>query len=436
MMRRWLIGMMGILSIWGFTAGAKAEVRVVFERSEKGAGFKFKSIPSPYRDDAAEKAIFTVVDGVVDPNSAGLEKLHDGRVPGDADQPDENFFFRNNTVGGRLVVDVGEEMVIRQVNTFSWHPTTRGPQVYTLYAADGKSAEFNLKPRQGTDPQSCGWKRVAAVDTRGEKSVGGGQYGVSVADPEGDLGRYRYLLLDVGRTESNDPFGNTFYSEIDVIGSRPAEVVATPVLPATSVPASLEPFQIAIDYSEMPELKEWIEGKLRPSVEKWYPLIVTMLASDGYTAPRRLTITFRKDMDGVAATNGTRIFCAGKWFTQNLQGEAVGAVIHELVHVVQAYRRVPANLVWLMEGIADYIRWFKYEPVASRPRPNPVRAKYTDSYRVSAAFLEYLASRHDHEIVVKFNAALRSGSYRPDLWKDFTGQTVDELWEEYMAALR
>ena len=58
-----------------------------------------------------------------------------------------------------------------------------------------------------------------------------------------------------------------------------------------------------------------------------------------------------------------------KWFRANLQGEAIGSVVHELVHVVQEYGRArrenpeaTRSPGWLVEGLADYIRWFLYEP--------------------------------------------------------------------------
>ena len=35
------------------------------------------------------------------------------------------------------------------------------------------------------------------------------------------------------------------------------------------------------------------------------------------------------------------------------------------------------------------MRWFLYEPADQRPRVNPDRAKYTDSYRTTAAFLNF-----------------------------------------------
>jgi hypothetical protein len=144
-------------------------------------------------------------------------------------------------------------------------------------------------------------------------------------------------------------------------------------------------------------------------------------------------------MKGVAYTAGTRVVCAADWFGKNLQGEAAGAVVHEMVHVVQQYGRAKGgnrNPGWLVEGMADYVRWFKYEPPSHRPRPNPERAKYTDSYRTTAAFLDYLAENVDKDLAKKLNAAMREGKYSPELWKTYTGKTVDELWEDFVKTLK
>ena len=194
-------------------------------------------------------------------------------------------------------------------------------------------------------------------------------------------------------------------------------------------------YEIDIDYTETPELKEWVEGKLRPTLEKWYPIIVEELPSKGFSAPRRLTVTFKKKMRGVAYTSGTHVVCAGPWFQANLDGEAPGAVVHELVHVVQQIpnRDCPS---WLIEGVADYVRWFQYEPESKRPRPDPQRAKVTDSYRTTAAFLYYLAEKHDKRIVVKLNAAMRESRYREELFKEYAGKDLDDLWQEYVETLK
>ena len=99
-------------------------------------------------------------------------------------------------------------------------------------------------------------------------------------------------------------------------------------------------YQITLDTSEAPDLTDWAQDELAPVVQEWYPKIVKMLPSEGYEAPKSLSITISTRARGVAATSGTRISCAASWFSRNLEGEAKGAVVHELVHVVQQFRRV------------------------------------------------------------------------------------------------
>ena len=426
---------------------APSEVKVVVDRNDEAgatAAFKFNSVPSPSRNDAASKAAFTLVDGRRDNNGGDLMVLHDGKVPATQDQPGKNFFFGQGQDGGRIAIDLGRLIDVKQVNTYSWHRATRGPQVYRLYAADGSAPGFDARPKKDTDPAKCGWISVATVDTRPGGSDAGGQYGVSVVSKSTEaIGKYRYLLFDISATEKTDPFGNTFYSEIDVIdaaGPKPLEVARPPVARAISKSHDSAPYRITIDYTDVPELKDWVEKKLQPAVDLWYPKIVNALPSESYTAPALVTIAISDDYHGVAATGGTNVVCGADWFKKNYDGEGAGAVIHELVHVVQQYGHAKGgnpNPGWLVEGAADYIRWFKFEPtpVGTRPR-NPDQAKYTDSYRTTAGFLNFAVENHDKQIVAKLNAAMRQGRYSNAVWKEYTGKTVDELWEEYVATLK
>jgi hypothetical protein len=420
-------------------ATAHAGVQVISERNEPGTAtskFKFKKIPSPSRTDAAANASFSIIGSRQDPNGAGVRVLHDGQAPGNNDEPSANFFFTQGAKGGRILLDLGKPTAVKQINTYSWHSQSRGPQVYKLYAAAGSEKGLNAKPQKNVTPDQAGWKLLASVDTRPKQGSPGGQYGVSVSDTAGKtIGTFRYLLFDVSQTQNQDIFGNTFFSEIDVDDGKSHKPPPTPKPETVSIADGCE---MILDYTQMPELKDWINASLKPVCVKWYPIIVKMLAAKGIDAPKRFSITFRPNMRGVAATGGTRIYCAGRWFKQNLQGEAVGAVVHEMVHVAQQYRPVRGgrrNPSWMVEGLADYIRWFCYEPKSKRPRVNPARAKYTDSYRTTAAFMNYAVENYDKDIVRKFNAAMRQGKYAPELWKKYTGKTIDELWAEFIKTL-
>jgi hypothetical protein len=210
-------------------------------------------------------------------------------------------------------------------------------------------------------------------------------------------------------------------------------------LPSTR-PDTAASYQITIDTSATPDLADWAEKELRPVLEEWYPKIVAMLPSDGYEAPRRFTVLFRDDWDGVADTSATHVNCYAKWFRENLKGEAKGAVVHELVHVVQQYRqldrRAARNPGWLVEGIADYVRWYKYEPQSHGAEVHrSSHAHYNDSYRPTANFLNWASGKYDKDLVVELNSAMRHGKYSDELWKQCTGKTATELGDEWKKSL-
>lgn len=456
MKRRTLLAVAALAALAPAAVG-RAEIKIVagHNRNESATlDFKFDHAPQPGRDDAAARATFTLVDGRRDRNGGDLDKLHDGRVPNEEDQPAENFFFAAGTPGGRILVDLGSPIDIKQVNTYSWHPNTRGPQVYKLYASTGGADGFNRQPQSGTDPQTCGWKLIANVDTRPRQGTGGGQHAASIGASDANLGKYRYLLFDISATEQSDAFGNTFFSEIDVLDPTTEMKPAVPAnQPAGGgegrreiVAAGNGAYQITIDTTETPDLTEWAHEELAPVVKEWYPRLVEMLPGDSYEAPTKVSITFSASMRGVAATGGTRVRCAANWFRRELQGEAKGAVVHELVHVVQNYgwgrrnnpdaTRTPG---WLVEGICDYIRWFLYEPQthgADITARNIERASYDASYRITGNFLNWATETYDKDIVRKLNAAARAGGYSEELWTELTGHTVQELGAEWKAAMQ
>ena len=434
----------GCLLIGSAAVRAEIEVTVAVNRDDAAtADFKFEKVPSPSNTDAANDAVISLLGGRRDANGAEATCLNDGEVPSEADEPAKNFFYAAGSEGGRVLIDLGKPVEIKRIATFSWHPSSRGPQVYTLYGAATDDKEFDAaKAGRSEKLDQAHWTQIAEVNTRPKDGEAGGQHGVNIAaGSDKPLGTYRWLLFDIARTGGHQAFDNTFYSEIDVDDGRRHEPAAKKAAPERVVEVLKvgDEYEIAFDTTDAPELKPWVDEKLKPICAEWYPKIVEMLPSEDYAAPRRFSIVFEKDMRGVAYTAGRRVVCAVPWFSANLDGEAAGAVVHELVHVVQQYGRARGGERppgWLVEGLADYIRWFLYEPENLRPRVNPDRAHYTDSYRTTAAFLNYLVGKSGEECIAKFNAAMREGKYSEDLWKEYTGSTVDEGWKQYVETLR
>ena len=197
------------------------------------------------------------------------------------------------------------------------------------------------------------------------------------------------------------------------------------------VPPFAYPVEIAVDVADAPELRGWAD-RVAEECERWYPRINEALKSEDFTPRQQITLRLKKDYRGVAAAGGGRITGSVKYFTDHPDDE--GAMIHETTHIVQSYRG-RGNPGWLVEGVADYVRFFLYEP-GTAIRPDPEKAHYDDSYRTSAAFLAFVAEKYNKDLVRKLNRLMRRGEYRDDAFREFTGKTLDELDEEWRASLK
>lgn len=148
-------------------------------------------------------------------------------------------------------------------------------------------------------------------------------------------------------------------------------------------------------------------------------------------AAERVVFIIDPGYKGVAATGGGVVRYNPKWLKDH--PEDIDVVTHEVMHIVQNYGR-SGGPGWLTEGIADYVR-YKYgvNNVAGKwTLPDYKEGQsYTNSYRVTARFLVWLEEQGHTKLVNKLDAALRSHTYMPELWKEVTGKTVEELWAEY-----
>jgi Peptidase of plants and bacteria len=193
------------------------------------------------------------------------------------------------------------------------------------------------------------------------------------------------------------------------------------------------PVEFTVDVSSAPDMQEWAEMVAR-ECERQYLMINQALKSEEYKPPQRISLRLDAKYDGVAYASGDRITGSSKFFTAH--PDDVGAMIHETCHVVQRYRRRGANPNpgWLVEGVADHVRFFRYEP-SKIGTINARRARYNSSYRVTAAFLNYVSEKYERDLVLKLNRLMRDGNYRDDAFKDLTGKTVEELDDEWRATL-
>ncbi len=224
---------------------ANAAIIVIAERDfgldqETTGEFHFEDVPSNVAGDLLEGAGASIsasfAPGTTSFQSSGsiaqnVARLRNGTVQTVSnDSSSQTVFFRDTAITSgrneaRFHFDLGAVFPVGQFNSYSWHDlgasaqlTSRAPQWYDLYAADGTAPGFDSTPDVGVDPTTVGWSLVGSVNTR---SLGeNGQHGVSFSSTTGVLGDYRYFTMATFSSPSTTSFANffhTFYGEVDIV---------------------------------------------------------------------------------------------------------------------------------------------------------------------------------------------------------------------------
>jgi len=198
---------------------------------------------------------------------------------------------------------------------------------------------------------------------------------------------------------------------------------------AAVVGAAADTLRIEIDTSNAPELAGWGQ-KLRGMIAGWWPMINATLASPGYTPPDFVRIVFR-DIDPPNAG----AYSAGATIVVNLTDilghqDDYGRVAHELVHLAQQYPK--PNINWLVEGIADWVRYYVLLPGDPRRNFDPGHITYQVGYQPAAALLDWVERGYGAGSVKRINAAMRRGGDGEAELLAITGSTPLTLWRAYV----
>jgi hypothetical protein len=168
-------------------------------------------------------------------------------------------------------------------------------------------------------------------------------------------------------------------------------------------------------------------------VETYFTVYPKLAETFNREAAKKVTFLIDPSYEGVAATARDVIMYNPEWFVKH-PGD-IDVVTHEAMHVVQAYKRhVPG---WVTEGIADYVRYkFGVDNEGAGwklPAFSPEHS-YRDSYRITARFFNWIEENIKKGFVVALDSRARAGQYNAAVWKEITGKTLDELWQEYAAS--
>lgn len=192
-----------------------------------------------------------------------------------------------------------------------------------------------------------------------------------------------------------------------------------------------EKYDYIVDTSAAPELDQWMRTKMLPAVRKWYPKLVEMFSSEGWEVSKRIVFNFdAREESPPAYMCGDVVTFGRKWISG--KREEVGCGIHEICHIVQD-DYIGEKTSWLQEGIADYVRWYLFEPESHGCDMDITsdEVRYDCGYRESANFLNFIERKYPGT-VRELNALCRQGKYDEETyWKKRTGKCVNELETEW-----
>jgi len=182
-----------------------------------------------------------------------------------------------------------------------------------------------------------------------------------------------------------------------------------------------------VDISQAPDLAKWA-AKAEAQMEAFWPDIDALLYTDKFIPPNSVNVIYTTGpgVTGVAATGGG-VMTVNSAYARRFPNDT-GLTVHETAHVVQS----GGNPGWLIEAIADYVRWIRFEPQNFTFSINPKTATPHDPYRTGAAFLGWCELHYDRRLVSKLNEATRFGDYQDELFEKYCGKSIGTLWNEFM----
>lgn len=206
-----------------------------------------------------------------------------------------------------------------------------------------------------------------------------------------------------------------------------SEIAVDSPQPVTHV--QMGPSRGFVDVSKFPDLAGWA-AKAELQMESFWPDTAALLYSDGFITPNAVNVVYElgPHVTPVAATGGG-VMTINVAYART-HPDDTGLTVHETAHVVQS----GGSPGWLIEAVADYIRWIKYEPQNFTYSINPRTATMHDPYRTGAAFLGWCELHYDEKLVTKLNDAARFGRYNDGLFEKYCGKPIDVLYKEFRAA--
>lgn len=186
-----------------------------------------------------------------------------------------------------------------------------------------------------------------------------------------------------------------------------------------------------VDVSRFPELTAWAAEAER-KMQSFWSESESILYSEGFVTPNAVNVVYRSGpkVTPVAATGDGRMTVNADFARRNPMD--TGLTVHEGAHVIQS----GGSPGWLVEAIADYVRWIRYEPQNLSYSIDFSKNTPRDPYQNGAVFLAWCELHYDAKLVTKLNDATRFGKYKDELFLKYCGKSIEDLYKEFIEAYK
>ena len=184
---------------------------------------------------------------------------------------------------------------------------------------------------------------------------------------------------------------------------------------------------VNIDALESPDQQKWLE-KGAAIAEESYKRIVERLPTKDFYLHRHVTFTVHPTLWAIAYAEWDKgIVRVDERHVKRVPND-YGLNIHEMAHIIQRYS---AGESWVTEGIADYSRYWLFLDKGEKIPTIYREAKFTNGYGDAAHFLVWIQNKYDKDFIAKVNRHYRLNDIPSDMFKAYTGKTLNQLWKEF-----
>ncbi|MEV6974504.1 basic secretory protein-like protein [Kitasatospora sp. NPDC093806] len=182
---------------------------------------------------------------------------------------------------------------------------------------------------------------------------------------------------------------------------------------------------IDLDYSRAPDLGPWLERQ-KQTIADYYSTISSLVTKGAWTPAPRFKIVLDPaitDYPAEARPWAIPEIHANINYTRGNPNDT-GFLLHEAAHV--AFFGHPERPGWLEEGLADWVRYYNFQPGTVHPLAPGDR--YKSGYSATAKFIDYVKNRYGRPDLPYLLNTRPYGN--GEIWVQLTGKTPEQLWDE------